>query len=145
MNYFEELDKQKNLLLTNIFEPEENSLQLEISVTKLDDLKELTINGTDFGLATEIINDNTNIFKIVFQSYIGYSVINESYDDNGLNEIYKGKSFRIYDKSNFLNYLKSETFATHEYPGKFSHYKIITLNHTINVASQEKPIIEKIL
>lgn len=101
MNYFEELDRQKNLILTNIFEPEENSLQLEISVTKLDDLKDLTIDEINLGLAREIVNDNKNMYKVVFPSYIAYSVINESYDDNGLNEIYKGKSLRRYDKSNF--------------------------------------------
>jgi len=144
MNDFEELDRQKNLLLTNIFEPEDNSLQLEISITDLDDVKEFTVNEINLGLVREITNNNTNIYKVFFPYYIAYSVVNESYDDNGLSEIYKGKSLRIYEKSNFLDYLKCETFATDEYPGKFIHYQIVTLNHIINVASQEEPVIEKI-
>ncbi len=144
MNYFEELDKQKNLLLTNIFEPEENSLHLEIAVLKLDDAKELMIGNVILGLAREAINDNENIYKIYFPYYIAYSVINESFDTNDLSKTYTGEKIRIYDKSNFLNFLKCETFATDDYSGKFLHYKIITLNHIINIASQEEPIIEKI-
>ena len=118
MNYFEELDKQKNLLLTNIFEPEENSLHLEITVTKLGDAQELIIGNKNLGLAREVINDNKNIYKIYFPYYVAYSVINESYDYYKLDETFTGNSLRIYEKSKFLDYLKSETFATDEYPGK---------------------------
>jgi len=144
MNFFEELDRQKNLLLTKIFEPEENSLYLEISVPRIDSAKELVINGINLGLAREIIDDHENIYKIYFPTYIGYSVINESFDDLEASKNYRGNKIKIYDDSVFLDYLNSETFATDDYPGKFFHYKIITLNHIINIASQEEPIIEKI-
>ena len=144
MNFFEELDRQKNLLLTKIFEPEENSLYLEISVPRIDSAKELVINGINLGLAREIIDDHENIYKIHFPTYIGYSVINESFDDLEASKNYRGNEVKIYDDSVFLDYLNTETFATVDYPGKFFHYKIITLNHIINIASQEEPIIEKI-
>ena len=144
MNFFEELDRQKNLLLTKIFEPEENSLYLEISVPRIDSAKELAVNGINLGLAREIIDDHENIYKIHFPTYIGYSVINESFDDLEASKNYRGNEVKIYDDSVFLDYLNTETFATVDYPGKFFHYKIITLNHIINIASQEEPIIEKI-
>jgi len=144
MNFFEELDTQKNLLLTKIFEPEENSLYLEISVPRIDSAKELAVNGINLGLAREIIDDHENIYKIHFPTYIGYSVINESFDDLEASKNYRGNEVKIYDDSVFLDYLNTETFATVDYPGKFFHYKIITLNHIINIASQEEPIIEKI-
>ena len=111
MNFFEELDRQKNLLLTNIFEPEENSLYLEISVPRVDSAKELIINGINLGSAREIIDDHKNIYKVYFPTYIGYSVINESFDDLEASKNYKGNKIKIYDDSVFLDYLNSETFA----------------------------------
>lgn len=102
------------------------------------------ILGVEIGPSQPIYHDeNSEIFKVTFARYIAYSVINESYESLGGTE-FVGEKIRTYSKSNFLDYIKVDTFATSEYPGVFKHYAFITLRHIINVISTDEPTIEKI-
>jgi len=83
------------------------------------------------------------VFKVTFDNYIAYSVINESYENLGGTQ-YVGEMIRIYSKSNFMDYVKADTIATNEYPGEFTHYAFISLRHIVNVVSLNEPRIEKI-
>jgi hypothetical protein len=84
-------------------------------------------------------------FELFWESYIGYSVVNESYSNgepttsNG-----KGRLFVEYERSNYLEYLSKATFATAQYPGPFRHWAIDCLNHTIDVASQAEPVVREL-
>lgn len=90
-----------------------------------------------------IIPDNSVIYCIYFESYVGYNVSWESYilgDDE--EEFEYGKCFRIYSKSKYLDYMTSKTFAE-QVLGKLKHYGVYCEWQIIDVISDEEPIIKK--
>jgi hypothetical protein len=80
-------------------------------------------------------------FRFYWKHYAAYLVTEEmvgscgNYDD----ELYKGRLFRLYTKSHFLNHLSRDTGA-HSNP--LLHYKITCLNHLVDVAAENPPEIE---
>jgi hypothetical protein len=85
------------------------------------------------------------IFEIVWKTYIAYCMQNESYiGQKGENEIATGGHFSIYSQSNFLDYVAKGTFATHEYPGPFIHYRVATETHVLDIASVDPPRIRSL-
>lgn len=81
-------------------------------------------------------------FELFWPSYIGYSVVNESYS-NGEPEPSSGKGRLLveYEQSEYLEYLSRASFATAAFPGPYKHWAIHCLNHTIDVASQVEPMV----
>ncbi|MEE5991869.1 MAG: hypothetical protein V3G42_01365 [Oscillospiraceae bacterium] len=93
--------------------------------------------------------DETQIYQIVFPSYITYLMRNESYCSLDPYEVKEGTHFTIYTKSRLLDTL--QTFTDCQtlsdgtlYPYPWKHYGIITNNHVIDVISGDEPIITKI-
>jgi hypothetical protein len=85
------------------------------------------------------------IFEIVWKTYIAFCMQNESYiGQKGENEIATGGHFSIYSRSNFLDYVAKGTFATHEYPGPFIHYRVATETHVLDIASIDQPRIRSL-
>jgi hypothetical protein len=84
-------------------------------------------------------------FELVWESYIGYSVVNESYS-NGEPKSFerKGGLFAEFERSNYLEYLLKASFATAEYPGPYRHWALYCENHTVDVASQVDPVVREI-
>ncbi|HEY8560759.1 MAG TPA: hypothetical protein VIL74_10330 [Pyrinomonadaceae bacterium] len=102
--------------------------------------RDLLIGETTVSGFRDIVSDETcYAYEIIFESYIAYSVLNESFACVDESEIYSGNLFRVYSKSNFLEYLKSATFASKDYPGEFKHYEIAALNHIVEIASVDAP------
>lgn len=95
----------------------------------------------------EVIADNTTpLYQIHFNSYLTYSVIDESYDHGDKYNIIAGKEefYCIFSRSHFLDFISKETFATHEFPGPFQHYCIACCDHVIHVASENAPRVKQI-
>jgi hypothetical protein len=137
------LNKSKNIFIDFICEPEENSLEFRMVIGKvLPKGKFGHNNGTES--AQIIYDEDCEKYKIYFDTYIAYSVVNESYDNANENQRFEGDKIRIYSESSFLEYLKKDTIATKEYPGNFKHYAFISINHIINVVSIDEPRITKI-
>lgn len=104
--------------------------------------------------SVEIIPNFSPIYRITFESYIGYNVRNESYvcadksetyilADNQTNksDLIYGNKFRLYTKSKYLEYLHKNAFA--DQLEVYSHYEICCENQIIDVASADTPFIEK--
>lgn len=145
MDYYEEINSAKNILVTELLEPEENTLEFELTIGKVSDNPEnIIVCDVNIGLSRGISFDGKcQRYKIVFENYIGYAVINESYETLG-GESFSGNRIRIYSDSNFLNYIKLDTFATSDFPGTFKHYAFISARHIINIVSQSEPKINKV-
>ncbi len=143
MNLIEQINNHKYLYLTEIGEPEDNVLRLVIEqATTSGEERDLTIGETTISGLQDIVSDERCfVYEIIFESYIIYSVLNESFAQVDASEIYTGNLIRIYSKSNFLDHLKLATFATEDYPGKFEHYEIVALNHVVEIASVDPPLI----
>lgn len=146
MDFFAEINSHKYIYLTHIDEPEENMLHLIIQEGIIsDEEKTLDLGATKFEGYREIsVTPESKAYEVFFESYIAYSVINESYSQWDDYEVFEGKVFRIYQKSRFLDYLKVDSFATEEYPGPFVHYGFCCSNHIVNVASQYKAKIKQL-
>ncbi|MDN8592785.1 hypothetical protein Q0V21_29115 [Paenibacillus sp. 11B] len=145
MNY-SDLSNFKDIYLDQIYETRDNHLRLVLSRSKSSEAAETIIIGS-----TEIkdsysidIDESLPFIQLDFEWYIGYSVRNESYTVWDDYEEFKGKIFRIYSKSRYLDFIKSSTFATEEYPGPYKHYGISCLNHIIDIVSTTEPIIKEI-
>ena len=129
---YQDLMNLKNIYLVGSTEPEENSLRLFFRRSK--SIKEpLTVGDKLYEEAYTLeIDEELPIIQIDFETYIGYSIINENdstWDDY---EEFEGQIFRIYSKSRYLDFIKVGTFASKDYPGPFRHYGIACLNHIVN-------------
>jgi hypothetical protein len=80
-------------------------------------------------------------YNIHFNSYAAYGVIDETYTkqpDDGV--AFTGELFRIYTQSNYLDFLRTETTAD-SFISELKHYAFYCLNHIIQVAAFEEPVI----
>lgn len=149
VNEIESLNSCKYLYLDCLEEPTENALRLVVKegiVGSLISKTELQEYSTDLqnllSDAKEITHTpGCRVFEIIWESYIGYSVRNESYAVSekpaGI-----GRLFVEFTQSRYLDFLSISTFANSNYPGSFKHWALYCLNHSIDIASTEEPIIK---
>ncbi|WP_374965562.1 hypothetical protein [Lysinibacillus sp. RS5] len=140
---FQDLMKFKGYIYLNkLFEPEENSLRVLIDRCKVNQTKE-TVKVTDEVeiVASPIdVDDNLPILQLDFDTYVAYSVIDESFTVMDDYEISDGNFFRIYTISRYLDFIKAGTIAEDIFPEKqFVHYQIPCLNHIIDIISYDEP------
>lgn len=86
-------------------------------------------------------------FELVWKTYIGYSVVNESYSNGAPDAslaVGDRRRFAEYSSSQYLDYLAKASFASKDYPGPYRHWALYCQDHTIDIASQVDPIIREI-
>lgn len=145
------LNSCKYLYLNAIGEPTDNALRIVLAeavsgrTLKEEDLSEhppeIRSLLASAGSAAIESGPGCRIFELVWPSYIGYSVRNESFSlpetDEGV-----GQLFVQYEKSKYLDFIASATFADSEHPGPFRHWAIYCLNHSLDIVSMDDPIVE---
>ena len=151
----DELRRCKHLFLETLTEPAVNQLRVVLAEGTLgapvgaDDLvSEAEPERSLLVGARPIVQsaDSTR-FELIWRSYIGYSVLNESYtaDEASHAEVLQlGRRFIEYASSRYLEHLARASIATRECPGPFRHWRICCEGHTIDVASQGAPVIRRI-
>ena len=145
MSIIKEIESAKYHCITGINEPEDNTLEFQLLCGKVSEYEEdICINDINVISARSINIDENSGYKVTFQSYLGYVVLNESYVDK-LGDKFIGINPRIYSESAFLNYIKEDTFATKDYPGEFKQYTFTGENHVINVVSESEPEFERMI
>ena len=97
-------------------------------------------------MSRPLLVDETHVYEIIFEGYIIYQVGNESYCSGDPNDKFSGRFLRVYEKSALLEHLGefSDAQALDDgtyYPGKWSHYQIVTQNHIISIISANAPIV----
>ncbi len=145
----EAIRSARYLYLGSISEPEDNCLRLVILEATSDCLPNQATGWSEatglpagpFSETKPILHEpGCRIFEIVWESYIGYAVQNESFHiPEPMESEGEGRLFVRYTKSVYLDYLAKVTFASTEFPGPFVHWGIYCLNHTIEVASMAAP------
>jgi hypothetical protein len=142
--HFTDLMHLKNVYYLGLTEPEENSLRLFFSRSKSIP-KPLVLGDKIYEEASSIIIDeDLPVIQIDFETYIGYSVLNESFTSWDDTEEFEGNIFRIYSKSKYLDFIRVGTFASEDYPGPFKHYGMACLNHIVDVVSTSEPIVKEV-
>lgn len=149
MNNFEKIDHIGSLFLTAINEPEDNSLFLEIKKSLITGTKEdLIIGGSILKDVQKIqIDEQSDYFTILFESYVSYHVIAESFSNFNERKVepIDGKgSFCVYSHSTYLDFIAQETYAKAVLPSDLKHYCLYCQNHIVHVISTKAPIIENV-
>lgn len=147
MRYFEELNKQDWCYLTNIFEPSENQLVLEVTPSFTSNVEEEISVGDKILKGRRMTPDKDGPrFQLFFHNYVAYQVINESFPDSDEGELLKKGdrwTFVVFAKSNYLDFILKETIAGFILPiDEIRHYRLYTQNHIVHVIAADEPEIE---
>lgn len=140
------LDSAKYLYLQKLSEPRDNSLHLVVQEAVVNRAGSAGMSDHEIPGLAEMLKDAAPIestdacrtFELKWHRYVAYLVTDEcvaaggNYDD----EIFNGKLFRVYSKSHFLDHLGRDTGGHFQ---AIRHYKLICLNHQIDVASYAPP------
>jgi len=142
MIHFRQIDTSHTLFLQDIREETVNSLSLEVMqagpVGEPHDLK--LARGTIEGVTRINSTSKSGAYKVVFDSYVCYKVLNESYSSpSHPHEVFTGNLFRIYTKSDYLDQISIDTCACDGYPGPLRHYCLICADHIIDVVTDQPP------
>ena len=105
----------------------------------------LDVGGVIISGATRIeVTPASSVFEVIWNSYVAYSVINESFAAAPIaNQIFEGSRFRVYRKSHFIDYVSRASFATTVYPGPMQHYEACREDHIVDVISISAPQVER--
>lgn len=148
----EQLNTVEYLYLQQLSEPTVNSLRIIV--------KEAVVNRSASGRPvfprlpelTEILRDSWPIestegcktFELYWKSYAAYLVTEEmvgSIAPGGYgDQVFTGKLLRVYTKPHFLDHLARDTGPL----DPVQHYKLVCLNHLIDVAAYAPPEIRVI-
>jgi hypothetical protein len=132
------LDSCYSLFLHEMGEPREGVLRLLLLEAKRSDEEISTQVGGAIieGLyRVQAVNDS-RAFELIWNQYIAYSVTSESFASaNGDETDDSGRLLRCYSQSPFLDYVARTTIARKEYPGSYTHLRVLSENHIVDVVS----------
>jgi hypothetical protein len=136
------IDSCHTIFLREISESEENVLRLVLQEANANsETVSLKVGGTTIENLHRIEStERSRTFELRWNQYIAYSVRNESFalqDDSELH--LSGRLIRLYSKSHFLDYISRATLASEQYPGPYTHVRILSENHVVDVVSTQAP------
>ena len=144
---FVALNNVKYLYLRKLSEPMDNSLQIVVQEAVENRAKAAPLDMPGMGKILpgdawpiESTSD-CRTFVLSWTRYVAYLVTEEAAGSCGNygDEIFTGKLFRQYQKSHMLDHIACDTGGHFE---PLQHYKIICLNHLIDIVSTKPPVIE---
>jgi len=147
---FDSVNSVKYLYLRELSEPRDNSLRLVVQEA-VENRSASPSVPSKIPELVDILKDAWPIesvegcktFELSWKRYAAYLVTEElvgsggNYDD----EVYTGRLLRVYARSHFLDYLARNT-GGHGEP--IQHFKLVCLNHLIDVGSYAAPNIRLI-
>ena len=139
------------LYLEKLSEPRDNSLEIVVQQAILNRPQPLDLSAdgrpdvartqTECSPIESVASCTT--FKLYWVRYAAYLVTEELVGSNARggyeDEVFGGKLLRLYSKSHFLDHLTKDT-GGHIEP--IFHYKLICLNHLIDIAAYSAPEIQ---
>ncbi len=135
MNYQDLLETDCALYLDQLKEHDGNSVQMRVLLTRL-------LGQVGDKLREVVVDEKQPAVQLVFDDYVCYFVTNESFARADPTEASVGASFRRCRASLLLEYVKKTTCACDAFPGAYLHYRIVCVDHIVDVVSTSEPIIE---
>jgi len=139
-----ELDACRYLYLRRLWEPQDNHLCL-IADEGVVDVGEVPDSASSVGPI--IIGSQSRAFRLLWKSYVAYSVRNESWAGEAISDrIVSGRLLLTLEKSDYLDHLSRASFYS-DMAGIFGamlHVRLLCLNHIIDVAGRGPPEVESI-
>jgi hypothetical protein len=145
----EHLESVQYLYLRELTEPRDNSLKLVVEeavvnrsgIAKFDAQFEAQLKDASPIESVE----GCRVFELHWKHYAAYLVTEELVGSNSADgygdEVYTGKILRVYSRSHFLDHLERDTGA---HPDRVQHYKLVCLNHLIDVAAYTPPDVRRL-
>ncbi|MFJ7839838.1 hypothetical protein ACIQXG_10185 [Lysinibacillus sphaericus] len=144
MNYEDLMQREGYLFLDKITEPGTNALRISINRASISSKSE-DVNIHEYQLhdAYPIEIDKTlPQIHIEFDSYVAYTVFDESFHFVNNEDEFRGHAIRIFTKSAYLDFVCKTTIAQEIYSYKeLIHYQIVCLDHIVDIVSFEQPSI----
>jgi hypothetical protein len=149
----EALNAAKYLYLQQLTEPRDNSLRIVVQEAVVNRSGQVRSDLPDLPELAKILKDSWPIesiagcktFDLYWKRYAAYLVTEEMVGSTAVggyrDEVFRGKLLRVYSKSHFLDHLARDT-GGHTEP--IQHYKLLCLNHLIDVAAYAPPEIRVI-
>jgi hypothetical protein len=140
------LDACEYLFLSEIEELDHNGLRLVVTEgRRAGESKPIHVGDTVISGGTRIdITDESASFEVVWNNYVAYSVMNESFAAVDEQERYTGKRVRLYSTSHFKDYVGRASFACDEYPGPTQHVAVVCENHIVDVIAATAPVVQRL-
>lgn len=132
---YTDLKELQNVLFIGLIEPEVNQLRLSFCKSKVSDIAEPFMDG----------EKSSPIIQVDFHSYIAYSIKNEFFTSGDDYEEFDGKTFRIYKKSRYLDFISNGIFASKDFPKPYKHYGICCIDNVVDIISTSEPIVREII
>lgn len=141
---FKDLNQYKYLFLKNIDCSDGNRLVIYLGIGIVSEEPETLVfnSGATINDARPILEDDSVSIRVVFPSYVSYNVRWESYTGGSDYDEFIGRIGREYSKSRYLEYVKSDTIASDEWPGKLKHFGICCEWEIIDIVSIDEPQIQ---
>lgn len=147
MEYSDLMNQKGHIYLHSLIEPEINSLRIFVNRCKVSqESEDIEIGEHIIREAHPIeVDEELPIVQFDFDSYVSYSILNESLTVLDDYEIFEGNSFRIFKKSRYLDFINKGTIVNDVFSGEqFVHYQIACLDHIIDVISFDEPIVTEL-
>ncbi|KAB8135805.1 hypothetical protein F9U64_10495 [Gracilibacillus oryzae] len=125
--------KDYEISFEQISESKTKEVQLRIIVN-------ISSNATDL-LIFPHADSKAETLQIDFKNYITYSVIYDDYTNWNDDEVFRGDSFRIYEKSKFFDFVQKE-YRLPDY--ELTHYSLACIEHHVHIISKSPPVIKVI-
>lgn len=142
----DKINSWENLFVTSLYEPDQNQLAIEITLGDVSSAEnEIYVGDIHLGSGRQItFDDKSEKYRIHFDSYISYFVLNESFDI-GITGKYSGNRIREYEKSDFTDFCKKNTsgFFINE-KNTIKHFVFVTQNHIVNVLTASPIKIQRV-
>lgn len=134
---YKNLIKKENYFISfkNFAETKEAEIALRVILYGSD-------NETDLLLE---VQNNIELWQIDFSSFATYAVTFEDFTTTKEDEIYQGDSFRIYEKSDLIDYLRKRTNIEVQellIDKKYYHFSMACMEHQIDIVSNDQPIVK---
>lgn len=148
MQYLENINKIDFLFLTNIYEPGDNELLLEVKGGLVaNEERDVYVTAEKSIKAHSVSIDNeAPYYSLFFDNYVAYQVLNESFAAGSEKDVYEMVGPRrrlvVFSESGYMDYILKETFADDIFPGEMKHYGIFTEDHVVHVIAFKDPLIE---
>ena len=145
----EQLESVQYLYLREVSEPQDNSLKIVVEeavvnrsgTAKFDPKLEAVLKDASPIESVE----GCRFFELYWKRYAAYLVTEELVGSNSVrgyeDESYTGRVLRVYTRSHFLDHLAQDT-GGHVDP--LQHYKLVCLNHLIDVAAYAPPDVRRL-
>lgn len=145
---FAVINSVRYLYLRGLSEPRDNSLRIEVqeAIENRAKAAPLGILGSEGNFFPgnswpSESTDSCRAFVLHWSRYVAYLVTEEGAASCGKcdDEVFTGNLFRQYQKSHMLDHVSRDTGGHFE---PLQHYKILCLNHLIDIVSTKPPEIE---